>query len=447
MTLIRYPAPAGRLAPRRDPVPSTGEEALSTLRLSAFGLRRDPPRRPADRSADYEALFDYDTLFYDLFRSPDGAAIVGLGPPLLNCEAPMMQAVFRSTASDRPLAWRYEPPRTHFQPSCRFRIEARDLPPEAPLVMEFAGRRVEVPVRPSGVADFAGRRVLVTLSRDNPLDWIRDWVSFNVRVHGADAVLFYDNGSTAYEPGALTRLFEAIPGLVRARVVGWPFPFGPGTGPRNIQDSFYCQPGALNHARWRYCAAARGVLNSDIDELVAIGGGASLFDRLERSGKAALVFPGLWAERPGPEQEPEPEPEPERPPVRHLNCLYRELWQCLLRRFGRHHRLLRTKWVAVPGLVPDGVEWGVHDLYPAERQGWRRKRSWRRQPRDLFYRHFRQINTGWKVARWMPRPYARFRHRYDRDLADAFRAAFPDDPIDQPMRWFDGLRRGRAKPR
>ncbi|MGD9742115.1 MAG: hypothetical protein AB7J30_14800 [Hyphomicrobium sp.] len=443
MTLIRCRAPVGSPAPRQASAPPTAEEGLSTLRLSAFGLRRDPPRRPEDRSADYEALFDYDTLFYDLFRSPDGAAIIGLGPPLLNCEAPLLQAVFRSTASERPLAWRYEPPRTHFQPSCRFRIDARDLPSDAPLVMELAGRRVRVPVRPSGVADFAGRRILVTLSRDNPLGWIRDWVSFNVRVHGADAVLFYDNGSTAYERRALARLFEAIPGLVRARVVAWPFPFGPGTGPRNIQDSFYCQPGALNHARWRYCAAARGVLNSDIDELVAIGGGGSLFDRLERSGKAALVFPGLWVERPALKAAPERE----RPPARHLNCLYRELGQCLLRRFGRHHRLLRTKWIAVPALVPNEVDWGVHDLYPKQRQSRRHRRSWRRQPRDLFYRHFRQINTGWKLARWMARPYLRFRHRYDRDLADAFRAAFPDDPIDPPMRWFDGLRRHRAKPR
>jgi len=442
MTLILAQTPAGHPAPRQNPAePQIREDALSTLRLSAFDLRRDPPRRPEDRGADYEALFDYDTLFYDLFRSPDGATIIGLGPPLLNCEVPLLQAAFLGAASDRPLAWRYEPPRTHFQPSCRFVIDARELPPEAPLDMELAGRRVQVPVRPSGAADFAGRRVLVTLSRDNPLDWIRDWVSFNIRVHGADAVLFYDNGSKAYGPGALTRLFETIPGLVQARVIDWSFPYGPGTGPRNIQDSFYCQPGALNHARWRYCAAARGVLNSDIDELVAIGEGASLFDRLEESGKAALVFPGLWVER------PESEPKPERPEVRHLDCLYRELGQCLLRHFGRHHRLLRTKWVAVPALLPEAVDWGVHDLYPAERQSWYRKRSWRRQPRDLFYRHFRQINTGWKRARWMARPYARYRHLYDRDLAAAFRSAFPDALIDPPMRWFRGLRPRRAKPR
>ena len=45
------------------------DAALSTVRLSAFGLRRDPPRPAADRRADYERLFDYDTLFYDVFRA------------------------------------------------------------------------------------------------------------------------------------------------------------------------------------------------------------------------------------------------------------------------------------------------------------------------------------------------------------------------------------------
>ena len=47
---------------------------------------------------------------------------------------------------------------------------------------------------------FAGRNCLMTLSRDNALDWIRDWAAFHVREHGADAVLFFDNGSTDYRP-------------------------------------------------------------------------------------------------------------------------------------------------------------------------------------------------------------------------------------------------------
>lgn len=406
--------------------------ALSTVRLSDFGLRREPPRPLGDRTPDYEKLFDYDTLFYDVFQAPQGQGLVCLGPPLLNCEAALAQAVFRTQGSDRPMRWRYQPPRSHLQPSCRFWLGGQDVPADDRLVIELAGRQVEVPVRRSSRSRFAGRRVMLTLSKDNPLSWIRDWAAFNVQVHGADAVLFYDNGSTAYDPAAVRSLLETIPGLARILVLSWRFPYGPGTGPRNIQDSFYCQPGALEHARWRYCAAARGVLNSDIDELVATRAGRSIFERIEKSGKAAIVFPGLWVEKPSP-------PSQERMLVRHGNCLYRELRQAILRRFWRHHRLLRTKWIVVPERVPEDIDWGVHDLYAAHRQGWRRARSWRQQPRDLFYRHFRQINTGWKVPRWVPRRHSSLRHLYDWDLADAFRIAFPDQAIATPTGLLDRI--------
>ena len=53
-------------------------------------------------------------------------------------------------------------------------------------------------VRPNCSEIFRGRRVVLAMSRDNELQWIKDWVLFVVRNHGADAVLLYDNASTKY---------------------------------------------------------------------------------------------------------------------------------------------------------------------------------------------------------------------------------------------------------
>lgn len=409
-----------------------GDAALSTVRLSAFGLRRDPPRPAADRRADYERLFDYDTLFYDVFRTAAADEIICLGPPLLNCEPALAEAIFRAPDAREALRWRYRPPRTHFQPSCRLHLRSPTLVSVPSLVLEIAGRRLEIPVRPSGQLRFAGRRVITTMSKDNPLPWIRDWAAFNVRVHGADAVLIYDNGSTSYGPEALAASLEDLPGLLDVLVVRWPFPFGPGTGPRNIQDSFYCQPGALAHARWRYFGSARGVLNSDIDELVVQPTGGSIFERLERSGMAAIVFPGIWAESLG-----DPLPRPDLP--RHSDCLYGERGQAIRRRFFLKRRLLRTKWVAAPGRCPDDVEWGVHDLYPGERQRRRQMRRWKSKPGDILYRHLRQINTGWKIPRWVRRRYSPLRHVYDRELARLLAIAFPERRIEPPIGRFIGV--------
>ena len=407
------------------------DAALSTVRLSAFGLRRDPPRPAADRRADYERLFDYDTLFYDVFRTAAADEVICLGPPLLNCEPAIAEAVFRIPDMREALRWSYRPPSTHFQPSCQLRLKSPVLVAAQSLVVEIAGRRLEMPVRPSGQSRFAGRRVITTLSKDNPLPWIRDWAAFNVRVHGADAILLYDNVSTTYDADTVVAFLKDLPGLVDILVVPWPFPFGPGTGPRNIQDSFFCQPGALTHARWRYCGHARGVLYTDIDELVVPAAGEPIFDRLERSGKAALVFPGLWVESVGMTV-----PSPEQ--MRHSDCLYGERRQAILRRLSFKRRLLRTKWIVAPERCPDDVEWGVHDLYRVEPQSRRQARRWKAMPRDVCYRHFRQINTGWKIPRWVRRRYSPLRHIYDRELARLLAVAFPERRIEPPVRRFVG---------
>lgn len=408
-----------------------GEAGLSTVRLSDFGLRREPPRPPSDRPGDYERLFDADTLFYDVFQSAERDAVICLGPPLLNCEAALGQAVFRVAGSDEPIRSTYRAPRSPQQPTCQFRLTGAGLATADRLVMAQGGRALEVPIRRSGGDRFAGRRVIVTLSRDNPLVWIRDWAEFNVRVHGADAVLLYDNGSTSYDLDAIRASLEGLPGLAAVAVVPWRFPYGPGVGRLNIQDSFYCQPGAIEHARWRYCTKARGVLNTDIDELVVSPSGASIFERAEASGRAAILFRGLWVERPTP-------PSENHVDARHSDCVYGERRQAILRRSRLFRRLLRTKWIVLPERCPGDVDWGVHDLYPSQPQTRAQSRSWKVLAHDVFYRHFRQINTGWKIPRWMGRRHSFFRHVYDSELARMLALAFPERRIARRSRWRSG---------
>jgi hypothetical protein len=438
-----------RRGPESDE-PMATEEALSSVRLSSFGLSRQPPRALDDRPPSYERLFDFDTLFYDVFRGPDPQQVICLGPPLLNCEAALSSAVFRASGCGEALRWDYHPPKSHLQPGCRFRLSGPGIATANRLAIEIAGREVEIPIRPSGVSRLAGRRVIVTLSKDNPLDWIRDWARFNAKIHGADAVLLYDNGSATYGIAELREHLQGLDGVAQTVIVPWRFPYGPGTGRRNIQDSFYCQPGALDHARRRHCAAARAVLNSDIDELVVLASGGSIFERAEAGSRAAIVFAGQWVERPGRIERPGRADDPPDP-VRHADCLYGERWRIALRRVCPPRWLLRTKWVALPGRCPEEVDWGVHDLYAPPGESRRTEAIWKSRPRDVFYRHFRQINTGWKTPRWKMRRYSLFRHLYDRELARALAAAFPDRAI-QPVKGFigrslvrmaHGLRRGR----
>ena len=172
------------------------DDALSSVRLSIFGLRREPPRPPDDRKRGYEELFDYDTLYYDVFRSGDGRHVICQGPPLLRCEEALSRLTFHLPGAKRPLSAHYRAPRTNLQPTHRVYLFGENLPEAQTIVLQLAETSIEVPIQPSGRARFAGRRVVTTLSKNNPLDWIGDWAEFNVRVHGADAIILYDNGST-----------------------------------------------------------------------------------------------------------------------------------------------------------------------------------------------------------------------------------------------------------
>src|SRR6516165_1049964 len=178
------------------------------------------------------------------------------------------------------------------------RMRVRELDRHSQIRMEPTGelylphdlfQQNRLVTKPNHCNIFRERRVVLTLSRDNELQWIRDWTHFFVRKHGADAVLLYDNASTKYESDEIREVINSVPGLAVGVVVDWPFRYG-------IQDHSYpewsdfCQYGVLEHARHRFLAGARAVVNADIDEFPITKRGESLFDIALRSGTGYLKY-------------------------------------------------------------------------------------------------------------------------------------------------------------
>ena len=127
-------------------------------------------------------------------------------------------------------------------------------------------RQAEIAVRQNHCDLFRDRKVLLTLSKNNELYWIGDWVRFFARRHGCDAVLFYDNSSTKYDVSEVYETIASIPRIEVVVVVNWPYKYGPqGTdrdvGPQKSPwDLAYSQPGVLEHARHRFLIARRPLL-------------------------------------------------------------------------------------------------------------------------------------------------------------------------------------------
>ena len=349
------------------------------------------PTRPVERRVDnFSEKFDSTTLFYDALYTDWPGQVLLLGPPFANL-SPLIEG---TVVTALPSGAR-----------CDFRIRNMDRHSQmwisvprgtARLVLDGGLGSFEITPAPNLSPIFEGKRVLFTLSKNNHLKWIQDWARYNRDIHGANAVLFYDNQSTDYSAEQVLEALEAVSGLDQIRVVSWPFKYGPlGFGLLDFWDSNFCQYGALEHARWMYLQRARSGLNSDIDELVVSSKGQSVFEAAERSWSGMVRFHGLWvfgfADR-------TPHAAPQLP-IRHT-AFDHYLKPTSRRRFGIFSAtdvfptpsgLLNTKWAVVPCKCPKNAQWTVHGIY-----SWRGMYSHFSIDRSFLYRHYREVNDNWR---------------------------------------------------
>ena len=371
---------------------------LSSVTLDpACGIRRDSLRPPALRNAAYAGQYDWDTLFYDVYRA--GPHVVLQGPPFLN----LLAGLKAST----PLRGAFGFPSfgaRHMGEKKRGEIWWRSDADR--VVLDGPLGRHEIPVQRDGAALFAGRRVITTLSKDNDLRWIADWVRFYRRIHGADGALVYDNGSSAYALEELQAcLNEAAAGEMVAVAISWPFRYGPQGGLAGMVDgvepdwdSDFCQTGSLQHARFRFLRAASAVLNVDIDELVL--GDGSIFAATEQARSGFIKFPGQWVAAHAPH------------PISRATCRHADYTLSEL----PVEAVCPPKWCVVPGRGDRRADsWSVHNLFGARAN---------RTLSDAFtYRHLRAITTSWKEDRWAGEQGDPARLPVDDALVQAYREA------------------------
>lgn len=342
--------------------------SLTSHILPQHGHYRRVSVRPlCDRQPGFDALHDETTLIYDTFLNDTGDRIVLVLPPLHNLREPFTQSQFFVGPDQvmpliRPLT----------------RCVRMVLPSSGSdrVTIEGPLGKIRLVPQPNHSSLFKGKRVILTMSKDNDLAWIKYWVDFNVRVHGANAVLIYDNGSTKYTLDELDRLLTGIQGIEQAVVVDWPFLWGPVAGPQGTWDSNYSQHGMFEDARWRFLGAAKGVLNSDVDELVVITPHHGLFNMLEAAPTGYLNFDGVWistardAERGG------------------LARCHNEFKYVNTLESG-----CERKWAVVPRLCLPRSQWKIHEITDMANS----------QPGHaaIKLRHFRAINTNWRCQRTM----------------------------------------------
>jgi len=370
----------------------------SPISLVGIGLKRIPRRPPELQGDHFSEQFDYTTLFYDVCQV--GNSVYLSGPPTYD--------IFRAESAVRwrigdGSDWRNVQPALKDVNKCQ-QSWIHDSP-------QSAGRQLSVSIgeneaigsiNGSYIDCFAGRRVLLTTSKDNKLEWIRDWVTYHVACHDVDAVLFYDNNSHAYDVQQVLDTIT-VPGIELAVVVPWNYKYGPQGGTRDgIEkapwDSEFCQLGVLEHARWVFLSQASMVINTDIDELIVTPDARSIREWLEESEAGILHYHGYRIESESKHVDEIP---------RYFNFQYRK----------PVGGVVATKWSIDPRRTSQALQWCTHVVrgYPTA------------QPLHGMFRDFRAINTGWKLSsRTIRRDNIPADYQVDEVAVAALMKAFPE---------------------
>ncbi len=254
-------------------------------------FRRESTIPERYRDERFHLLHEDRVVVYDAVRSADGQGLILTCPPLYNLW-PALRDGLRVDGKRPSGLRRHRIFRGGNQQSDQIILRA---PEGAGITMLIGDHELVLPVRASETDAFRGRRLLMTISRNNDLDWITEWVRFHVRAHGADAVVLYDNNSDHYRPDDIVASLASVEGLAVARVVETPFAYGGDLEMPNRRNfAFRLQTAIFNLTRRDIAAEARAVLNCDIDELVIPKTQQSVFDAACRAALGGITIGGIW---------------------------------------------------------------------------------------------------------------------------------------------------------
>lgn len=258
------------------------------------------PVRPMDLWVfDFEKNYDWNTLWNDAIRV-NNTTVLLIGPPLYQ-HAEWLTTIhpFYTGSGMKMLDARVQ----ELDRACLTTVTVDNHVDELFLY----GNTSRTPIKVNQPCwDFAGKKVIVTISRDHPISWLKQWIDYHRAVHNLDGLLLYNNRSTIYTSEELEAAISR-PDMV-IKVVDYDVPFGcMGGGDWEWQgkrgdflpwDSDFAQYVMLEHAKWRYLHCADLAINADTDELLYIKNTTldGMADYCKTSSNSVWLYKGTWIE-------------------------------------------------------------------------------------------------------------------------------------------------------
>jgi len=340
-----------------------------------WGFKRIPSRPKDLQVLDFNKNYDYDTIWIDVIQVQQDTILL-IGPPLYNTAHWLNENCIFIDEQNRSIPWVY----SEMDRACVMRLSTHGWVKELRLVTPHGEYVLNVN---HSTFDFADKKVVVTVSRNNPVSWIKQWIDYNKTVHNIEGILIYNNRSTIYDSIELQSLISRDDMIIK--VVDYDVPYGVlggglwewegKTGTSLPWDSDFAQYVMLEHAKWRYLHCARLVINADIDELLIVKNSNldSVADYCENGEHSVLVYDGIWIE---PIDSITGEVASKLP---FENRSFYNYWHT---QYG-DGRGIGIKWVLNP-IKNLNYQWHIHKIYGPYVK-----------TTEITYGHYFAMNTGW----------------------------------------------------
>lgn len=243
----------------------------------SWGVRRDAPTPMNYREVifspglTYDEAFDWNILFVEAIRvNPDQVVLVG--PPLFNLK-PLIN--FKGARHQH----------IDYRKVCTTVVETK----EDSLVIEHEAEDIVIPVTNPSSA-LSGRNTMLTMMKNEPLIWIKDWIAYHHLEHGITGFAIFDNNSDAYTTEYLREELNKLPYDISIEVIHWEMQYGP----RTVKwDADFGKTTMFEYFKLKYGWSCNCVINHDVDEFLIIQDHTldSLIDQLKSSNYSGI---GYW---------------------------------------------------------------------------------------------------------------------------------------------------------
>ncbi|EPY4925239.1 glycosyltransferase family 92 protein [Klebsiella variicola] len=334
-------------------------------------IKRKSKRPNHLKQHDYDEKYDWDTLSYDVFYS-EGYVYLS-GPPSYGLESLFKKSSFSIDGIN--LTSKMEV--IYMDRAQRVRIPVEHKPERIIWENEAFSKKIDVDNDFNHL--FKDKNVIFTLSKNNDLNWIKDWIVFYRDKYSINGVLIYDNSSTVYTLDEMASFLSNENLGVEIVLVSWPFKYGPqGSVKDNLPwDSDFCQHGAMENAKVKYLKHANIVFNVDIDELVFIKNNANFFSKLKRFG--IVHIPGIWVSS---------------TPVNNEGIIQKKFNDYIY--INKKEIFSPYKWAVSPRDIKFECQWTTHRVISL---GTSLRRFLLNTSYQDHYYHYKAINTSWKYNR------------------------------------------------